>query len=197
MDNPMNVRRPSVPPRPAGNRKQRGTSLLEILVSLLVISVGMLGIAGLITTTFSYNKTAQIRLVGLALVNDYADQARVNVYGYDLGGYDISISDSKPTKPTIVLAQTDPEPLTTAQNLAAFDKFSFMTAVEQRLPGGKAIVNSIPTAGARDLDFWLLWTEAKAGADDELFKTGQVNCPNDLGAEDKKIYSCMYFKVGL
>lgn len=197
MDNPMNVRRPSVPPRPAGNRKQRGTSLLEILVSLLVISVGMLGIAGLITTTFSYNKTAQIRLVGLALVNDYADQARVNVYGYDLGGYDISISDSKPTKPTIVLAQTDPEPLTTAQNLAAFDKFSFMTAVEQRLPGGKAIVNSIPTAGARDLDFWLLWTEAKAGADDELFKASQVNCPNDLGAEDKKIYSCMYFKVGL
>jgi len=197
MDHPMTVRRPLMPPGPVGAGKQRGASLLEILVSILVISVGMLGIAGMISATFSYNKTAQIRLVGLALVNDYADRARVNIYGYDLGGYDISISDSKPTKPTINLAQTDPEPLSTAQNLAAFDKFSFMTAVEQRLPGGKAIVNSIPTAGARDLDFWLLWTEAKAGADDELFKAGQVNCPDDLGTDDKKIYSCMYFKVGL
>ena len=75
-------------------RRHQGASMIEVLVSILLVSVGLLGIAGLSGATFSYNKASQMRLTGIALVNDFADRARVNVYGYDLGAYDIALGDS-------------------------------------------------------------------------------------------------------
>lgn len=178
--------------RPTCPRRQRGASMLEILVALLVISLGLLGVAGLSAATFSYNKTAQIRLTGLALVNDYADRARVNVYGYDLGDYSIALTDT-------VATTDDPDPnqtnaQTAAQAVAARDKADFMTAVASRLPQGKAVVVSTPSASARDMDIWLLWKEPQTGDNDTLFSASQDNCPNVSGTDD---YNCMYFKVGL
>lgn len=170
--------------------------MLEVLVAILLVSVGLLGVAGLSSATFSFNKAAQLRLTGVALVNDYADRARVNVYGFDLGAYDIGLSDTKPTAVTLTGAE-QANPLTAAQNVAQFDRLAFMNSVENRLPQGRAVVESSPSANARDLDIWLLWKEPQADAADDLFTAGQENCPNDLGTDDKAAYSCMYFKVGL
>lgn len=192
----MNFLRYSNPIRTSAWPHQGGSSLLEVLVAILLISVGLLGIAGLSSATFSYNKAAQLRLTGLALVNDYADRARVNVYGYDLEAYDIGLSDTKPSAITLTGA-AQPNPLTAAQNVAQFDRRAFMTSVENRLPQGRAVVESNPSLNARDLDVWLLWKEPQADAADSLFTAGQENCPNDLGTDDKAAYSCMYFKVGL
>lgn len=205
MIHPMNAR-PSVHPRGrmAGGRRQRGAGMLEVLVSILIISFGLLGVAGLTAATFSYNKTAQIRLVGLALVNDYADRARINVYGYDLDEYSIEAGDAVPT------ITGDPDPDETdqkaaAQAVAEFDRAYFMQAVAARLPQGQAVVASNPTLGTSDrgMDIWLMWKEASTddgnnavlSAAEALFAAGQDSCPDDVSASEG--YSCMYFRVGL
>jgi len=184
-------------PRSASARRyiQGGSSMLEVLVAILLVSVGLLGIAGLSSATFSYNKAAQLRLTGLALVNDYADRARVNVYGYDLGGYSIDLSDTVPTAAT--LDADEAVAATAAAAVATADRAYFMDEVAARLPQGKAVVASTPSAAARDLDIWLLWKEPQADDADSLFTAGQENCPKDLGTDDQAAYSCMYFKVGL
>ena len=186
--------------------RQAGSSLLEVLVAILLVSVVLLGIAGLTSATFSYNKAAQLRLTGLALANDYADRARVNVYGFDSLGYTIKLDDSIPAAGT--LAGEESNALTAATAMAKSDRNYFMTEVAARLPQGKAVVASSPSATARTLDVWLLWKEpqvadvketddAKGYAAFSLFKQGQDNCPKDLSDDDKALYSCMYFKVGL
>jgi type IV pilus assembly protein PilV len=186
--------------RRLGGRRspQSGASLIEVLVAVLLVSVGLLGIAGLSGATYGYNKNAQIRLVGMGLVNDYADRARVNVYGFDLGSYSIT----KGTDPGDITVPTlDPDATdnaTAAGNVALYDKADFLTAVKDRLPEGTAVVDSDISATGRGMDVWLLWKEPQ-NEDDTLFTTAQENCPKSIvdDADDKKVYSCMYFKVGL
>ena len=193
--------------------RQRGASMIEVLVAILLVSVGLLGIAGLSGATFSYNKVSQMRLTGIALVNDLADRARVNVYGYDLQGYDIALSDDfDEEEPLTVedsnldLDPSDPDNATNIANaLAAADVDQFLRTVRSRLPQGDAVVVSRRGANARDLDVWLLWKEAATTEDDgdddrgdfSLFDVSKGNCPDSLSTAERAEYSCMYFKVGL
>lgn len=192
--------------------RQSGSSLLEVLVAILLVSVGLLGVAGLSGATFSYNKVSQMRLTGLALVNDYADRARVNVYGYDRGNYDIAKADDfASTAVTVLDANLDLDPAdatnaaTVADALAAADIDQFLRSVRNRLPQGDAVVISTPTAATRNLDVWLIWKEPQAAAADvdddkgnfSLFDAAKENCPDNLSTSEKLEYSCMYFRVGL
>lgn len=192
--------------------RQAGASMIEVLVAILLVSVGLLGIAGLSGATFSYNKASQVRLIGIALTNDLADRARVNVYGYDLGGYDIDLNDDfANTSVAVPDANLDLDPAVTANAtaaanaLAAADVDQFLRSVRNRLPQGDAIVASRPGANNRDLDVWLLWQESATSAGDAatdkgdfaLFSAGQGNCPSSLTTAQQEVFSCMYFKVGL
>ncbi len=60
-------------------RKQiAGVSLVESLVALVVLSVGMLGVAGLMLTGISSNRSALYRTQAVNLVGDMADRVRAN-----------------------------------------------------------------------------------------------------------------------
>jgi type IV pilus assembly protein PilV len=60
------------------SRRQRGVSLIEALVALVVLSVGLLGIAGLYLESVRSNRTALARTTAVFLVNDMADRIRSN-----------------------------------------------------------------------------------------------------------------------
>lgn len=178
-------------------RQQQGATLIEVLVSLLIISLGLLGIGGLAASTFSYNKAAQLRLTGAALASDYADRARLNIFGYDQGNYNIGYAD------VVDAAVPDPNidegtDAVAATAVADFDRNDFMQTVGQRLPQGRAVVVTDP-ANARSMDFWLVWQEPNATEGDALsiFQAGQRNCPDDLPPAVEPLVSCMYFKVNL
>lgn len=184
------------------SRSQKGASMIEVLVALLIVSLGLLGIGGISAATFGYNKAAQLRLTGLSLVNDYADRARLNVYGYDLGNYAIALADAVPSSEDVedargALVVNEAVAATAAANVAQFDRELFQRMVADRLPQGRAIVVTNPTVNARNFDVWLLWQEPQTDLGDSLFLAGQFNCPDNLSEEDQAIYSCMYFKVGL
>lgn len=191
--------------RPGGHsHRQSGFSLIEVLVSILLISVGLLGIAGLSGATFGYNKVSQLRLTGISLVNDFADRARVNVFGFDQLGYSIALSAAPANTPVAVSSNNlnlDPSipanATVLAADLAAADVDQFLRAVSARLPQGRAVVVSRPTVTTRDMDVWLLWQEPQTTVGDTLFGAGQGNCPNNLSTANQAIYSCMYFKVAL
>lgn len=183
---------------------EAGATMIEVLVSILLVSVGLLGIAGLSGATFGYNKVSQLRLTGISLVNDYADRARSNVHGYDQRAYDIDLGDDFQTTPVAVTdANLDLDPSvranadTVANALAAADVDQFLRSVRDRLPQGDAVVISRPATNTRDLDVWLLWREPTADAADTLFGASQNNCPGSLTSAERAVYSCMYFKVGL
>ena len=58
--------------------RQQGVSIVEALVALVILSVGMLGIAGLYLQSVQSNRTAQVRTAAIHLINDTADRIRSN-----------------------------------------------------------------------------------------------------------------------
>ena len=58
-----------------------GVSLIEVLVALLVVSLGILAMSGLLTNSTRYGKTSEFRAVATLLANDIADRMRANKAG--------------------------------------------------------------------------------------------------------------------
>ena len=62
-------------------RRMRGVSIVEVLVALVIISVGMLGIAGLYLSSLQASRSANLRLQAVNLATDMADLIRANKKG--------------------------------------------------------------------------------------------------------------------
>ncbi|TVQ74653.1 MAG: type IV pilus modification protein PilV, partial [Oceanospirillales bacterium] len=58
--------------------KQNGVSLIEILIALVVLSIGLLGMAALQTRTLSLNHSAYQRTQAVNLSYDIVDRMRSN-----------------------------------------------------------------------------------------------------------------------
>jgi len=58
--------------------KQTGFSLIEVLIALIIMSVGMLGIAGLYVQSLQAGRTSMFRHQAVALAGDVADRIRAN-----------------------------------------------------------------------------------------------------------------------
>lgn len=67
---------------------QTGTTLIEVLVSLLILSVGLLGMAGLQTVSLRNTQTAYQRTQATLSGNDMMERMRANPQGVNSGAYD-------------------------------------------------------------------------------------------------------------
>lgn len=109
-----------------------GFSLIEAMVALVVLSVGMMGIAALHGQSLSAGRTAQFRTVAINLSADMADRIRVNRLGE--AGYAGAGADN----------DCDPESGggvdCTPAEMAAHDIFVWTQQVQQRLPNGQGAV---------------------------------------------------------
>ena len=59
-------------------RHQSGFSLVEVLITLVIMSVGMLGIAGLYVQSMQAGRTSMLRHHAVTLAGDVADRIRAN-----------------------------------------------------------------------------------------------------------------------
>ena len=62
----------------ASHRRMAGISMVEALVALVIISVGMLGIAGLYLCSLQAGRSANLRMQAVNLTTDLADRIRAN-----------------------------------------------------------------------------------------------------------------------
>lgn len=59
-------------------KKTKGFSLVEVLIALIIMSVGMLGIAGLYVQSMQAGRTSMLRHHAVTLAGDIADRIRAN-----------------------------------------------------------------------------------------------------------------------
>ncbi len=69
------------------SKYHHGFSLLEVLISLVVLSVGLLGIAALQVNMIRFNHSAQLRAVAVAQAGSMIDRMRANYAGLKSGNY--------------------------------------------------------------------------------------------------------------
>src|SRR5688500_1523918 len=116
----------------SSKNRQQGFCRVESLVALVVISVGMIGIAALYGQGIGASRTAFYRTVAVNLTSDMADRIRAN----RLGGaaYEGAEGDNDCD------AGEDCSPAA----MAAHDLFVWNAQVAQQLPGGQPQVQFDP-----------------------------------------------------
>lgn len=83
-------------------RNQQGATLIEVMVAVLVLSIGLLGVASLQLFGLRYNQSAYLRSQATVLAYDIADRMRANPNGVSAGYYDNIDSASLPTDPACI-----------------------------------------------------------------------------------------------
>ena len=115
-----------IPPR------QKGLSLIEVMIALAVFSFGLLALAALMTSGLKYNTSALHRSYAINQAYDMADRMRANRLALDPGYYS-DLSDSG----------TDPgciESGCTPKQMAQYDTWQWNTDNERLLPDGAGTV---------------------------------------------------------
>lgn len=81
---------------------QRGVGLIEVLVAVLVLAIGLLGIAGLQSSTLKNNQSAFERSQAVTLSYLMLDAMRANVSAARTGQYNLSRTCSAITGSTLI-----------------------------------------------------------------------------------------------
>jgi type IV pilus assembly protein PilV len=80
----------------------RGITMIEVLVALIILSIGLLGLASLQANSLKYNQSAYMRTQATQYAYDIADRMRANRDVALGGGYDIALADAAPTSTSVV-----------------------------------------------------------------------------------------------
>jgi len=75
--------------------RARGFTLIEALVALIVLSIGLLGIAGMQISGLRANQSAASRTQASYLADDIADRMRANYTAARNGEYDVALGGTK------------------------------------------------------------------------------------------------------
>jgi type IV pilus assembly protein PilV len=86
---------------------KRGFTLLEVLIALLIFSLGLMGLAGLLTTSVKTNHSAYLRTQAIFLAQGMADRMRANPLGLWNSNYNLNtVSTTAGTAPAAATSGT-------------------------------------------------------------------------------------------
>lgn len=74
-----------------GNRRSRGFTLLEVLIAVVILGVGLLGLAGLLMVSVRTNQSAYLRTQASFLAQSMADRMKANSFAVWGGGYNATV----------------------------------------------------------------------------------------------------------
>lgn len=113
----------------------RGFTLLEVLIAILVLSIGLLGLAALQATGLRTSHSANLRSQATQLAYEMTDAMRANRAGYEGGHY----NNPSPQDNRCVWDGSTPN-VCTPQQMARHDVFEWGQSIARELPQGVAVV---------------------------------------------------------
>lgn len=131
---------------------QSGFSLLEVLITLLITAIGLMGFAAMMLNSMKTNRIAMQRSVATAYAYDIIDCMRANRTAAVAGNYNTDFDDDAPATPTTV-----------AQN----DLKIWKDALSGLLPSGQGQISlsgNTVTVGVK-------WTETVNSSQDHTWET--------------------------
>lgn len=144
----LTIHRNSVP-------RQRGFSLVEVLIALVIMSVGMLGIAGLYVQSMQAGRTATFRHHAVTLAGDVADRIRANPRA--AGAYTaVGGADNGCVAAGITCNQAE---------MAAHDIFLWTQQAQDSLPAGTVTITFDGTVTPPTYEIEVAWVEAGENLD--------------------------------
>lgn len=140
---------------------QRGVSLIESLVAIVVMSLGILGILGIQMRTLTDTSTSLRRAQAIRLIEDLGERMKINPNG--LANIDAYVTTFAAT-PTVTSCASS----CSNTQLATYDLGVWKKAVRDNLPLGKASIfippaenaaSGTPAGQRRQLGVMIAWRE--------------------------------------
>jgi type IV pilus assembly protein PilV len=136
--------------------QHRGFSLIEVLVALLVLSIGLLGLAALQTTSLQYNTGSYFRTQATFLAYDIIDRMRANtdaVVDNDNNGYD------QPTTTNVSPPVNCDTTSCTSAELALYDVKKWYDRIVIALPDAATTPPTIQISSTKRVAIRINWQE--------------------------------------
>ena len=159
---------------------QKGASLLEVMVALLIMALGLLGMAGLQAATSKFKVNTQAQTAVAQLVSEISEKIRVNPEAAG-SSYDptAAAQDSKyllesdwktQLEETISIDLNCETNACTSDERAEFDMGTWRLRVRDTLPRGNALLQGSRRDG---FDVTLMWMDKEQTSDEENEETGE------------------------
>ncbi len=124
--------------------KSSGFTLIEVLISMVILAIGLLGLAGLQTVALRQNSSSQMTSQAMDLINEMADRMRANRAGTDADNYTENPAPVAPAWDCITnfggtVTGTECNP----QEIAQLDLSSWQTAITRVFPNGAGVIGCV------------------------------------------------------
>jgi type IV pilus assembly protein PilV len=149
--------------KPMLRQRQTGSSLIEVLVAILILSFGMLALGGMMSYAVQMPKLAGYRASATTIGAGLVDRMRANTAGFAAGAYQASaatyygvINASLPERSGCAY------PNCSTSNIANQDKFDTVSALRNALPptGTAGIALScVGNCTALEGTLYVIWDE--------------------------------------
>jgi type IV pilus assembly protein PilV len=170
----------------ASASRQRGLSLIESLVAVLVLALGIMGLAGVQARMLAENRTTNARAVAVGLIDDLSNRMLLNRNAVAAGNYDSGFLAGA----AIGVAGTDCSATAcTGAQLATWDLIAWRTTMRSLLgPGSDSAVFRPVATDPSQVGIMIAWSanegsNGSGGTRDTTvfqFLSGTAtNCPVD------------------
>ena len=183
---------------------QIGTSLIEVLVATLILSLGVLPLVAMMTFSVQMPKLAGYRATAVNLSTNYIERMRANPgnpgnsagpaqlfpYGEKASSYDGTRADiSGPLLPLCNYPDCNIETMVTR------DVYEMQVAARRELPAGGIFVSCDVGDCSNSIgNLWIMWQEPDTFA--ALNPSSSDNCPTGVASTDPKP-RCLYVRFKL
>jgi type IV pilus assembly protein PilV len=195
------------------HRSQAGATLIEILVSILVIAFGVLAMATLQSNAIKHQKTTEYRAIATLLASDLAERMRANLqaakagqYAWTNSTYTVLTEDlAKAGNPSCGSVTTTKDDATnktsSAVSACSADDMAKKDLVEWRLRA----LNSLPQVSGHisavsqnTVDIWIAWVDPENKDSSGNTAAQDTECPQTWSKPTgTPNYSCISMKVAL
>jgi type IV pilus assembly protein PilV len=181
-------------------REQAGASLLEVLIAILLLSIGLISLGSMLSFSVQMPKLSGYRSGAVNLASSYIERMRANTEGFASGAYDQASSyDGLHTPQSVVANDHCAYPACNAGSLARMDFADLKVAARAELPAGGAYMvrdshGGIPSG--TDGNLWLMWQEPSSFA--LINPAASDNCPSQIaGSLAVPQPRCLYVRFTL
>jgi type IV pilus assembly protein PilV len=154
---------------PHKHSKQQGFSMIEVLVTFLIITLALLGAVGLQAHSIRMNQSGQFRGQAVFLAGDIAERMQANFIAAKAGRYNLSDSSTAPSNSTACETES-----CDATALASYDKAQWQNSVAALLPQSAWSITTAATGNLVASTVTLSWYERPANAPGTSTSTAAV-----------------------
>ena len=134
----------------------KGFTLLEVLIAVLVVSLGLLGMVSLHVTTHLYNQSSLHRGQSAMLAREIVERMRVNVVDVVAGNYD-GTYNSYSTSGTDCYKDAEETVDCGVADIRSHDLAVWSNRVAAMLPGGSGVIATDTSVDPVEVTVTLSW----------------------------------------